>query len=403
MGDIATVKHPVRWPYLVICMIMFLFTGVVYAWSLFAGPLEAQFGWTRNETSVVYTMCMVLFNAANIVAGMVTKRFGVKANVFISAVFMGVGFIGSSMATEVWHLYIFYGIFVGLGAGFTYGSSISNIISWFPDKPGTASGVLLLAFGMATMITGTQVVRLFDVIGISNTFLALGIAAMVIIATVGFIIKPPPKDAVFPQAKVRKGMSDEPQREFTTKQMLGHPSYWFFMLWQVGFIITGMAVIGQAATSAASIGATALVATLATSALSICNGLARFFWGTMCDVLGIVKVRYMLNICMVLALAVCLGAIYIANPILLAVGFALIGVSYGGAIAYSAPHFRKVYGGKNYATNYSTFFVSGFLTPAIGAPVMSAVYTATGGYFLAFLAIAGFAVFGIVCSFFIRK
>ena len=35
----------VRWPYVVRGFIIYLFVGLIYAWSIFVVPLEEAFGW----------------------------------------------------------------------------------------------------------------------------------------------------------------------------------------------------------------------------------------------------------------------------------------------------------------------------------------------------------------------
>lgn len=396
-------KKLVRWPYLVLGMCLFLFTGVVYAWSLFAGSLELEYGWTRAETSFVYTLCMVFFNVANLFGGFICNKTSIKVNLLITTVLLLVGFLGAANATEIWHLYVFYGGFVGLAIGTAYSAMISTIVSWYPDKPGTASGMLLLAFGMSTMIVGTQVARLFGVIGFKSTFTVMGIAAAAITVVVAIFMKKPPADAVFPQPKdTGKKPVNEPVEDMSSKQVLRRPSFWLFMLWQFGVVSAGMAVIGQAATAADSIGASVALATVATSGLSVANGVSRFLWGALCDLLGIKKVRLLLNISMLAALVVCLAALYTSNVILLIVGFILIGAAYGGTVAYPASYIRFMYGNKYYPTNFSLYFCTGFIMALIGPTVMASVYMASG-YFAAFAAMLGFAVVGIVASLFIKK
>lgn len=44
---------------LVCGMASLLLFGLIYVWSIFVAPLEAEFGWTRAETSVAYTLSML--------------------------------------------------------------------------------------------------------------------------------------------------------------------------------------------------------------------------------------------------------------------------------------------------------------------------------------------------------
>ena len=57
-----------RWRVVVGGVSMNLALGSLYAWSVFVLPLEQEFGWTRSQTSWVYTIAVVVF-ASTFVAG----------------------------------------------------------------------------------------------------------------------------------------------------------------------------------------------------------------------------------------------------------------------------------------------------------------------------------------------
>ena len=40
---------------------MNLALGTLYGWSVFVAPLEKQFGWKRADTSMVFTIAVVVF------------------------------------------------------------------------------------------------------------------------------------------------------------------------------------------------------------------------------------------------------------------------------------------------------------------------------------------------------
>ena len=50
-----------RWRVVVGGVSMNLALGSLYAWSVFVLPLEKEFGWTRSQTSWVYTIAVVVF------------------------------------------------------------------------------------------------------------------------------------------------------------------------------------------------------------------------------------------------------------------------------------------------------------------------------------------------------
>ena len=58
-----------RWLPIVGGISLNLALGSLYAWSVFVLPLEKEFGWSRTQTSWVYTIAIVCFAASFIVAG----------------------------------------------------------------------------------------------------------------------------------------------------------------------------------------------------------------------------------------------------------------------------------------------------------------------------------------------
>ncbi|HIY82768.1 MAG TPA: MFS transporter, partial [Candidatus Rubneribacter avistercoris] len=58
-----------RLPYGVVAFVLQLFLGLIYGWSLFIAPLEADFGWARSDTSLIFTISMVFFCVGNLAAG----------------------------------------------------------------------------------------------------------------------------------------------------------------------------------------------------------------------------------------------------------------------------------------------------------------------------------------------
>ena len=58
-----------RWWRVVGGLSMNLALGTLYGWSVFVAPLEARFGWTRAETSMVFTIAVIVFALSFVVAG----------------------------------------------------------------------------------------------------------------------------------------------------------------------------------------------------------------------------------------------------------------------------------------------------------------------------------------------
>src|SRR5437762_12819294 len=55
---------------------MNLALGTLYGWSVFVAPLEERFGWTRADTSMVFTIAVIVFALSSVVAGRIQDKYG---------------------------------------------------------------------------------------------------------------------------------------------------------------------------------------------------------------------------------------------------------------------------------------------------------------------------------------
>ncbi len=170
-----------RWFYVVIGIVLFLFLGLLYAWSLFIVPLEKEFGWTRTQTSLIFTISIIFFCLGGIAGGFITGRKSPGFTILISAVLLLCGFAASSQIKSLTAIYITYGVISGFGIGLSYNAVISTVTRWFPEKPGVISGFLLMGFGLGGMLLGSTANSLIKAIGWRETFLLLGVAFGVIV------------------------------------------------------------------------------------------------------------------------------------------------------------------------------------------------------------------------------
>ena len=99
---------------------MNLALGSLYAWSVFVTPLEAEFGWTRTQTSWVFTIAIVTFALSFVVAGRIQDQRGPRICAVTGATLVGLGFILASFTSSLAYLYVAFGFVVGLGNGFGY-------------------------------------------------------------------------------------------------------------------------------------------------------------------------------------------------------------------------------------------------------------------------------------------
>ena len=172
------------------CCAMFTL-GFVYGWSVFSTPIAAEFQWEPTTLAFTFTLLMWLFCAGGFVGAKVCERTNSHVTIIIAAVCILIAFVSTSLlarADAPWILYITYSLFGGLGVGMAYTVTMATILAWFPDRAGTASGILLLCYGASTMILSSVAAWMFTIMNWRMAFPIIAVAMAGILAVCGGIL-----------------------------------------------------------------------------------------------------------------------------------------------------------------------------------------------------------------------
>ncbi|MBQ4595654.1 MAG: MFS transporter, partial [Firmicutes bacterium] len=121
-----------RWIILIMGMIILLFLGLIYGWSIFRAPLSEFFpSWNTSQMSMAFTVSMIFFCLGGFFSGQMLKKVSHKVLLAGAAVVLFIGFFGVSMldtgnsAKSLIMLYLMYGVLGGGGVGIGYNCVIS--------------------------------------------------------------------------------------------------------------------------------------------------------------------------------------------------------------------------------------------------------------------------------------
>lgn len=395
-----------RWAMLAVGTLIMILLGLIYAWSIFVAPLEAEFGWSRSQTSLTFTICMTFFVLGLLGNGFFSRRISGRVTLWMSAVLLFAGFGLCSRITTLSGLYIAYGVLVGFAVGIANGALVGTLMKWFPDRGGIASGILMMGFGMGGMILGSLATTLMrpESLGWRNTFLLFGIGFAAIIALGALAVKSPPPGyaeslATAPAQKKTTADTDKPV-DLPAAQVLRQSSFWLYIAWFTLLMGGGLIVIGHAAPFVTAMGATGATAAVFTGILSLSNGIGRVVTGLVHDRLGLRKGMLFTCVTLILAAGLLILASLTGLLFLIVLAFILTGLSYGGGPTTSSTFSSRFYGMKHFTMNYA--ITSAGLIPAalLGPYLAGQLYTSSGGYLSSFITMFAFAV---IALFFSRK
>ena len=347
----TTVK---RSKYVVIGTLMLIFLGTIYAWSYFKAAISLEFPmWNEKQLSLTFTIMMICFALGVLAGGKLSKTISRRYLSMAAGALLFIGFMVMSFlpvgnpAAALILMYIFYGGFTGFGVGIGYNVVLAGVNSWFPDKDGFVSGVLLTGFGLGSLILGNIADLMMKYISLFTTFRILGIACAVVVIGGAMLLESPTEDTPLPPAK-KKAMV-EGSKDYTTKEMLGRPTFWLYFFWNLCTSATGMLVINNAATISVYFGAAATIGLL----VSVLNSGGRLFIGLSMDHLGWKATMFLANGAIIAAgVLMTIGNSLSVFPLVL-LGMLMAGVCYGGGVTIQASLIRTFYGSKNYPVNFS--------------------------------------------------
>ena len=291
-----------RWVYAAFGVVILLFAGMVYAWSVLSGPIAQEYPqWTNAQLSLTFTIVMTLFCVGCMAGGFLSGKVSAKIYVWAAAAMFLGGFMLSARITSLMGLYIGFGVICGFASGLAYNAVMGTISRWFPDKQGLISGVLLMGFGLSSFLVG----KIFqmctpETIGAwRQSFTVFGVITAVVLAICAFFVEKPPADYQPPAAgKQAKRWVNPVAMEAATGTMVRKPAFWLYYLWAILLSAAGLALVSQASGIAREIGTDVSAGIIATvvGLISICNGVGRVILGALFDKAGRSKTMQTVNV-----------------------------------------------------------------------------------------------------------
>ncbi len=132
------------WVVLVVMFVVILASvGVRATPGVLIVPLQQAFGWNAAVISGAVSLNILLFGLVGPFAAGLIQTMGLKRTVLCSMALLVIGAGLSSIVTEIWQLYLTWGVLVGLGSGagmVGLATAIAN--RWFVQRRGLVVGLL---------------------------------------------------------------------------------------------------------------------------------------------------------------------------------------------------------------------------------------------------------------------
>ncbi|NDW05810.1 L-lactate MFS transporter [Jiella pacifica] len=354
-----------RWLVPPAALCVHLCIGEVYAFSVFNKPLSllhATVGadgtkvpgaddWSIASLGWIFSIAILFLGLAAAFGGTWVEKVGPRKTMAAAAALFGGGFLVASLGVA-WHqlllVYFGYGVLGGCGLGLGYISPVKTLMSWFPDKPGMATGMAIMGFGGGAFIASPLSVWLMGIGGVAFAFVVLGIVYFVYMMVGATIVRVPPKGWL-PQGYVapRQSKGLITTANVHVDEALKTRQFW--LLWGVLFlnVTAGIGVLGQASLMSQEMFPGLITAGAAAGfvgLLSLFNMGGRFFWASTSDYIGR-RNTYMVFF----ALGIVLYALVpttgqMGSIVLFVLFYGIILSMYGGGFATIPAYLKDVFG-----------------------------------------------------------
>ncbi len=349
----------------IVCTVLQLCFGTVYAWSYFQTLLVRQSGWSFTETAWAFSLAIFSLGVSAAWAGQALPRIGPRRLALAGSALFCCGYLVAGIALRLDNVPFFclgYGVFGGIGIGMGYVTPVATVAKWFPDRKGLATGVVVMGFGVGALLLSKVLapVLLVRTAGdLPLVFFGLGAVFAAILFPASLLMSNPPRASpalAHPEAGPAR---EDPEAAPSVGAYLRTGQ--FALLWTVFFfnIAAGISIIsfqsellqevwGLADPALepavlAEYGATLIAVS------SVFNGLGRLFWGLLSDRIGRVNVFRILLATQMVVFGVLMTE---TNPWIFSVLVCYVLLCFGGGFATMPPFIIDMFGARRMSAIY---------------------------------------------------
>ncbi len=178
---LAETDSPQAWRRLAATLaLMTIGSAGMYVVSVMLPAVQAEFGVSRSQASLPYTLLMLGFGVGCVLMGRLADRFGIVPVLLLGATSLGLGFAASAMAGSIIAFALTQGLLIGLfGSSATFVPLIADTSMWFVRRRGIAVAVCASGNYVAGAIWPPIVQNFIGSIGWRATCTALGLFSVI--------------------------------------------------------------------------------------------------------------------------------------------------------------------------------------------------------------------------------
>jgi MFS family permease len=169
------------WVTLAFAAMVFLSTGIRFVVGPFLKPMVADLALDRASFSLVVSVSLFLYGALQPLVGRVVDRLGARVLMVAGTLLLGTSLASLGLVTQLWQLYLLYGVLAAVGLATTSHVVAAAVISrWFTRRRGIALSTLGGASMAGMSLLVPVAMWLVINVGWRRTYVVLGMAVIAI-------------------------------------------------------------------------------------------------------------------------------------------------------------------------------------------------------------------------------
>lgn len=404
------VKQPVAahprffYGYVVVAVAFFIslvIYGMQYSFGIFFKPILQEFGWTRAVTAGAYSLSWLVMGLASIVMGGLNDRFGPRIVMSICGGISGIGFMLMSYISNVWQLYLVYGIIIGTGISIWI-PLMSTVARWFVKRRTTMSGIVAAGIGIGTLIGAPVANSLISAFDWRSSYIILGSVVLVTIVGSAQLLRRDPNQmgqTAYGAAMSQEGISPIDE-SLSLREAIKTKQFWLILSLLFCFGLCFQSIAAHLVPHITDLGITATSAAATMATIGGISIVSKVVLGGLGDRIGNRNTLIIAFVLVVLALIWLFPAREIWQFYLFAVIF---GFGYGGHIAQHSPLIGATFGLVSHGLIFSIVGVGMSVGSAIGPVMTGFIFDVTGNYQVAFIVITLVSAVGLILTIFLNS
>ncbi|HEV8635878.1 MAG TPA: MFS transporter, partial [Chloroflexota bacterium] len=165
-----------------------------WAFGLLAGPLEAEFGWSRSLIAAVASLTLLISGLASPVVGRLVDRWQPRRVIAIGSAATAGAFVLLSQVADLWQFLVLMAVLAFFRTWIFYVPFTTLITRWFSRRRATAMGIATSGFGLGGLLVMPATAEVLSTVGWRAFFLAAALLVVLVNGTLVLLARDAPSE-----------------------------------------------------------------------------------------------------------------------------------------------------------------------------------------------------------------